>query len=175
MAPRERDDRGRFVSRESEDDTDAHEEETEVHDHEAQGPDADAEADGREVEASGNGAGRDPDDISDTTAPSVGPHTTFHHEDPEERLARHEQSDVDAMGLDKRRGVVGQSYGPSFAKQARLYGSVLLVAIAVVVGFVLLAGKLDQPPDTIQAKAPWTGTKADTHWTGLNPEPKRVN
>jgi hypothetical protein len=93
------------------------------------------------------------------TAPSVGPNTTFDREDPEERLARHEQSEVDAMGLDKRRGVVGQSYGPSFARQAALYGGALAIVAALVIGFILLAGKLDQPPDTVQAKAPWTGTE----------------
>ena len=54
------------------------------------------------------------EDLSDTTAPSIGPNTTFEKDDPEERLARHEQSDVDAMGLDKRREVIGGSYSASF-------------------------------------------------------------
>ena len=43
------------------------------------------------------------EDVSDITAPSIGPSTTIEREPPEDRLARHEQSDVDAMGLDKRR------------------------------------------------------------------------
>ena len=53
----------------------------------------------------------DEKDVSDITAPSIGPDTTIEREPPEERLAKHEQSDVDAMGLDKRREVVGGSYG----------------------------------------------------------------
>ena len=83
------------------------------------------------------------DDQQEVTAPSVGPNTVIEKEDPEERLARHEQSDTDAMGLDKRREVVGQSYGPSFARQAALYGIFVAVTAALVIGFVLLAGKLD--------------------------------
>ena len=41
------------------------------------------------------------EDLSDTAGASIGPNTTFEKDDPEERLARHEQSDVDAMGLDE--------------------------------------------------------------------------
>ena len=98
------------------------------------------------------------------TAPSIGPNTVIEREDPDERLARHEQSEVDAMGKDKRRAVVGHSYGPSVGRQASMYGIALAVIAAVVIGFILLAGKLDQPPDTIQAKAPWVGTEK-------NPQP----
>jgi hypothetical protein len=90
------------------------------------------------------------------TAPSVGPHTTFDLRPPEERLAGHEQSDVDAMGKDKRREVVGQSYGPSLARQAALYGIFLAVTAALVIGFVLLAGKLDEAPDSYPDLAPWS-------------------
>jgi len=59
------------------------------------------------------------------------------------------------MGLDKRREVVGGSYGASLGKQAALYGGVLAIAAVLVIGFILLAGKLDQPPDTVQDRAPW--------------------
>src|SRR5436190_10244188 len=55
------------------------------------------------------GRDRDPDsnvqDISDITAPSIGPGSTVEREPVEVRLARHEQSEVDAMGQDKRRQV----------------------------------------------------------------------
>jgi hypothetical protein len=115
------------------------------------------------------------EDISDITAPSIGPNTTIDRKPPEERLAAHEQSDVDAMGLDKRREVVGHSYGPSTAKQASLYGIFLAIAAAVVIGFILLAGKLDQPPDHVQAKAPWTGTQHQAEGAGLSSEPDSVN
>jgi hypothetical protein len=99
------------------------------------------------------------DNASEITAPSIGPNTVIEHEDAEDRLARHEQSEVDAMGQDKRRAVVGNSYGPSIGQQARLYGVALGVVAALVIGFILLANKLDAPPDKIQAKAPWVGTE----------------
>lgn len=96
-------------------------------------------------------------DISDTTAPSVGPNTIIEREPPGERLARHEPSDVDAMGLDKRREVVGQSYGPSAGRQLTMYGISLAVAAALVIGGKLLADELDQPPDEVKDEAVWTG------------------
>ena len=101
------------------------------------------------------------EDISGTTAPSIGPNTTFEREDPEERLARHEQSDVDAMGLDKRREVVGGSYGASFGKQATLYGGVLVIVAVLVVGFIILVGQLDKPRDPGADEAPWSEQQAE--------------
>jgi hypothetical protein len=76
----------------------------------------------------------------------------------DEAGAKHEVSEVDAMGLDKRREVVGKSYGPSVARQASMYGIFLAVVAALVIGGKLLADELDQPPDEIKAEAPWTGT-----------------
>jgi len=122
-------------------------------------PDASADAedapDERDASADAEGASRRSEDLSGITAPSIGPHTTFEREDPKERLARHQQSTEDAMGLDKRRAVVGGRYGASLGKQATLYGTVLAIIAVLVIGFILLAGKLDQPPDTVQDKAPW--------------------
>ena len=100
------------------------------------------------------------EDISDTTAPSIGPNTVIEREPVEDRLARHDQSSVDAMGLDKRREVVGGSYGPSFGRQATLYGITIAVIAVIVIGFVLLAGKLDQAPETNKDVAPWSNPDA---------------
>ncbi len=92
------------------------------------------------------------EDISDTVAPSVGPHSTVtHHAAKGDR-----PPDLDAMGRDKRREVVGQSYGPSFAKQAGLYGGVLAVLAVLVIGFVILAGELDKAPESNPDEAPWS-------------------
>jgi hypothetical protein len=44
-----------------------------------------------------------------------------------------------------------------------------------VIGFILLAGKLDQPPDNVEAKAPWNGAKQHAEGAGLTSEPKPVN
>jgi hypothetical protein len=108
-----------------------------------------------EGQGSGSNRSSSPDDQQKLTAPSVGPNTVIEKQPPEERLAKHEQSSTDAMGLDKRREVVGQSYGPGVARQATLYGIFLAVTAALVIGFVLLAGKLDQAPDSYADEAPW--------------------
>ena len=92
---------------------------------------------------------------SEIPAPSIGPNTVIEKEPAEERLSRHDQSDVDAMGLDKRRAVVGGSYSPSFAKQATLYGSALAIIAALFIGGKLLIDELDQPPDEQETSAPW--------------------
>jgi hypothetical protein len=90
-------------------------------------------------------------------APSVGPNTVIEREPVEERLAKHEQSEVDARGLDKRRQVVGQSYGPSKARQLGLYGIFLAVAAAVVIGGIFLIGKLDTGVGkNVPNSAPWS-------------------
>jgi hypothetical protein len=96
-------------------------------------------------------------DVSDTTAPSIGPDTVIEKEDPEERLARHEQSDVDAMGLDKRREVIGGQYSPSAGRQAAMYGIFVAVVAALVIGGLLLVKELDQPPASNADAAPWAG------------------
>jgi hypothetical protein len=116
---------------------------------------ADAEASDQKPAASGE---RETEtvDISDTVAPSIGPHTTVTRPTHEPGV-EHKQSDVDAMGLDKRREVVGQSYAPSFGRQATMYGIFLAVLAALVIGGKLLADELDQPPAEVEDKAVWTG------------------
>ena len=101
------------------------------------------------------------------SAPSIGPNTKIDYVPPEERLADHEISNVDAMGLDKRRSVVGGSYSPSLARQATLYGIFLAVAAALVIGFLVLANQLDQPPDSYPDEAPWSQADAPQR----SPEP----
>jgi Rho termination factor, N-terminal domain len=98
---------------------------------------------------------------SEITAPSIGPNTVITKEPPEERLSKHEQSDVDAMGLDKRRGVVGEKYGASFAKQATVYGVFLAVVAALLIGGKLAADELDQGPAVNEDKAPWAQGDAE--------------
>jgi hypothetical protein len=93
---------------------------------------------------------------SEITAPSIGPNTVIEKKPPEERLAKHEQSDVDAMGLDKRRGVVGEKYGASFAKQATVYGVFLVVVVALAIAGKLAVDELDRGPAENEDQAPWT-------------------
>ena len=94
-------------------------------------------------------------DVSDISAPSIGPNTVIKYESPQERLARGDQSDTDAMGLDKRREVVGGRYSASALRQVTVYGLVVAVIIGAGFGFKLLADELDQPPKTVVDEAPW--------------------
>jgi hypothetical protein len=115
----------------------------------------------KEPAAKSGASGPETVDISDTVAPSVGPHTTFEKHDPEEVLAHQEQqSDTDAMGLDKRRSVIGGSYSPSVGRQATLYGIFVVVIVALGFGFKLLADKLDEPPANNPDTAPWSQSGA---------------
>ena len=98
-------------------------------------------------------------DVSETTAPSIGPNTVIEKDDPEERLSRHQQSEVDAMGLDKRREVIGGRYSASATRQILTYAIVVLVVAGAAIGIKLLADDLDQPPKQVADEAPWTGTE----------------
>jgi hypothetical protein len=93
---------------------------------------------------------------SDITGPSLGPHTVINREPVEDRLARHEQSEVDAMGKDKRRAVVGHTYGPTKTRQLALYGVFLALLAVVVVGGIILIGKLDTSVGKVPNSAPWS-------------------
>jgi hypothetical protein len=106
-----------------------------------------------------SGDDTDTEDISGTTAPSIGPNTVIEKDSPEERLARHEQSDTDAMGLDKRRQVIGGNYNAGIGKQLTRWIAVVVVVAAAAFGLKLLVDDLDKPPAHVEAKAPWSGTE----------------
>src|SRR5215216_7967360 len=107
--------------------------------------------------SSGDGDGDGRRDEQKISAPSLGPNTVIEREPVEERLARHDQSEVDAMGEDKRRPVVGQSYGPSKTRQLVVYGVFLAVVAAIAVGGFILIGKLDTSVGKdVPNSAPWS-------------------
>ena len=111
--------------------------------------------------SNGRGAAESP---SHPTAPSLGPNTVIEREPVEERLARHDQSTEDAMGKDKRRPVVGQSYGPSKTRQLTLYGIFLAVVAAILIGGAILVSALDTPVGKqIPQSAPWAQPHAKQH------------
>lgn len=61
----------------------------------------------------------------------------------------------DAMGLDKRRSVVGQGYGPSKGRQFLYYGIFIVVVILLYFGGKAAVSQLDQAPSHNPATAPW--------------------
>jgi hypothetical protein len=111
---------------------------------------------------SGESEGGEQVDISKTTAPSIGPNTVIEKHDPKERLARHDQSSEDAMGLDKRRTVIGGKHGASFGRQAAIYGIVIAVVAALVIGTLALVDSVDQAPASNRDAAPWADNKIES-------------
>lgn len=69
-------------------------------------------------------------------------------------------SDVDAMGKDKRRAVIGKAYGPSRGRQFAVLGGVLAVFAVIIIGFSLIAAKADETPKSNPDKAPWSRADA---------------
>jgi hypothetical protein len=63
---------------------------------------------------------------------------------------------TDAMGQDKRRQVVGHSYGPSKARQLLYYGLFVAFVIAAYIGGKIAVDELDKPPAKNRDQAPWS-------------------
>jgi hypothetical protein len=95
------------------------------------------------------------------TAPSAPDIRKLKLMEPSEEAKAHVPSDVDAMGHDKRRQVVGHSYGPSRRSQIMFFVAVGAVAFVLIGGWITLVSIFDQTPDHFPDKAPWsesTGT-----------------
>jgi hypothetical protein len=65
------------------------------------------------------------------------------------------------MGQDKRRQVVGHSYGPSRRSQIMFFVAVAVVAVVIVGGWLTLVTLFDKPPTHFKDKAPWSTTAAN--------------
>jgi hypothetical protein len=70
-------------------------------------------------------------------------------------------SDIDAMGEDKRRQVVGHSYGPSTKSQLIFFVAVAALLVIVIGGYALAIAAFDQPPDSNPDAAPWSQVSED--------------
>jgi hypothetical protein len=90
------------------------------------------------------------------TAPSAADITKLELMEPSEEAKAHRPSDVDAMGQDKRRQVVGHSYGPSRRSQVMFFIAVAVALVVVVGGWLFAVSVFDQPPDDFPDKAPWS-------------------
>jgi hypothetical protein len=90
------------------------------------------------------------------TAPSAANIEDLEKFEPSEEAKRHEPSTVDAMGQDKRREVVGHSYGPSKRSQIMFFVAVAGVVIVVVGGWLALVSVFDKPPTHFKDSAPWS-------------------
>jgi hypothetical protein len=97
------------------------------------------------------------------SAPSIGAKTKIEHIPPEERLAGHEHSTEDAMGRDKRRAIKGERYGPSRTRVIMSFVVFFAIVALIFVGLLFAVDRLDQAPETVEAKAPWAAEDAETH------------
>jgi hypothetical protein len=89
------------------------------------------------------------------TAPSAADIEKLEKFEASDEAKAHEQSDVDAMGQDKRRAVVGHSYGPTKRSQIIFFVIVAAVALLLIGGSIAAVNAFDQPEDSYPDKAPW--------------------
>lgn len=66
-----------------------------------------------------------------------------------------EPSDLDAMGNDKRRPVIGQQYGATVRKRLLVYGAVVGVILIAVVVFLTVVSGYDNRDQPVEDTAPW--------------------
>jgi hypothetical protein len=95
---------------------------------------------------------------SSGTAPSATDIEELDEFEPSEEAKRKRPSDVDAMGQDKRRQVVGHSYGPSKRSQIMFFVAVATVLVVIVGGWLTLVALFDKPPTHFSDRAPWSKT-----------------
>ena len=66
------------------------------------------------------------------------------------------RSDVDAMGNDKRRAVIGGQYGASVRKRLVVYGLAVAVVIGLVIVSLTVVSNVDNKDIALKDTAPWT-------------------
>lgn len=113
---------------------------------------------------SGSESSKDSEDQTPTrgTAPSAANIKDLEKFEPSEEAKQHEPSTVDARGKDKRRQVVGHSYGPSTRSQIMFFVAVAAVVVVVVGGWLTLVALFDKPPIHFEDKAPWSKAPANS-------------
>jgi len=100
-------------------------------------------------------------ETSEPAAPSIGSKTKIDHVPPAEREVGKDASDTDAMGRDKRREVIGESYGPSRSRVILSFVAFFAIVGIVFVGLMLLVGQVDKAPDSNPALAPWSAADVE--------------
>ena len=107
------------------------------------------------------------------TAPSSGDLGGLEKMEASEEAKAHQPSSVDAMGQDKRRQVVGHSYGPSRRSQILFFVAVAALIVLVIGGSLALVSAFDKAPDEFPDKAPWTETATTPELVSQQKAPPR--
>jgi hypothetical protein len=71
------------------------------------------------------------------------------------------RSDVDAMGNDKRRQVIGGQYGASVRKRLIVYGVAVGVVIALIIVSLTVVSNVDNKEIALEPTAPWANADAE--------------
>lgn len=79
----------------------------------------------------------------------------------EDRQGDPPHGDLDAIGNDKRREVVGRQYGATVRKRLLVYGAVVAVVVVVIVAFLTVISGYDNRDQPVRNTAPWASA-ADT-------------
>jgi hypothetical protein len=69
-------------------------------------------------------------------------------------------ADLDAMGQERRRAVVGQQYGATVRKQLAVYGIFLAVVVGLAILFLTVVSNVDNKEIPLEDTAPWTQATA---------------
>src|SRR5690349_10205357 len=65
-------------------------------------------------------------------------------------------TDLDAMGNDKRRQVIGEQYGATVRKRLLVYGAFVGVLVVVLIVFLTVVSGYDNRDIELKDTAPWT-------------------
>ena len=95
------------------------------------------------------------------TATSTPDLSGLHRLEPSPEAKAHEPSDIDAMGQDKRRQVVGHAYGPSRKSQLLFFAAVGAVFLLLIGGGLAAVAAFDQPEDEYPDESPWSASDAE--------------
>lgn len=84
-------------------------------------------------------------------------------------------ADLDAMGNDKRRHVVGRQYGATVRKRLLVYGAVVATIVVVIVAFLTVIAAYDDRNVAVEDTAPWasapTKPPRDVDYKANGPHP----
>ena len=95
------------------------------------------------------------------TAPSSADIDSLEKFEASDEAKAHKPSDIDAMGQDKRREVVGHAYGPSRKSQIIFFGIIGAIALLLIGGSLLAIAAFDQPSDSYPDESPWSQADAE--------------
>jgi hypothetical protein len=113
-----------------------------------------------EQSSSEQGSSEEGDKPTRGVAPSSPDLDKLERFEPAEKGEKTRPSDTDAMGRDKRREVVGHSYGPSKRRQLMFFVVVGAILAVIIGGWTLAVAAFDQPPDSNPDQAPWSAADA---------------